>query len=482
MNDWQNKAVLLLHKSLGVVPTELNELDWKSGLSNKSDRLANHLSAFANYQGGGILVFGVNSDASIASISKTEGDEVIQKLGNIARNNLNPPVSVEHTYINFKDNELLFVHIPESTELPVHIRGSDLYDSYKRSAGQTVKMSRAEVKELITRSQGISFEEQIAKRQISVDEVLTLLDYESYFKLTSKKIPSERPKIVEVLENEELVKRNQDLWDITNLGAVLFAKEITQFNTLKRKAVRLVVYKSSGRTEAIKERDGKYGYAASFERLIQYIMDQLPGNEVIESALRKQVKMYPEKAIREFVANALIHQDFSITGTGVLIEIFSDRIEITNPGVPLVDTNRFIDTAPKSRNESLASLLRRLNICEERGSGIDRAIEAIEAYQLPAPKFERGDDYTRIFIYAHKPLSKMDRDDRVRACFQHCVLNLVNNQPTNNQSVRKRFTIAEKNYPMASRIIAETIDAGFIKLADPDSSSKKYASYIPFWA
>ena len=76
----------------------------------------------------------------------------------------------------------------------------------------------------------------------------------------------------------------------------------------------------------------------------------------------------------------------------------------------------------------------------------------------------------------------MDREDRVRACFQHCVLNLVNNQQTNNQSVRKRFTISEKNYPMASRIIAETIEAGLIKLADPDSNSKKYASYIPFWA
>ncbi len=482
MNDWQNKAILLLHKSLGTVPTELNELDWKSGLSSKTDRLAKHLSAFANYTGGGILVFGVNADATLAGISKIEGDEIIQKLGNIARNNLTPPVSIEHTYQGFKETELLFIHIPESNELPVHLRGSDLFDSYKRSAGQTVKMSRNEVKDLIARSRGFSFEEQIAKHQVSTEDVLTLLDYESYFKLIDKKIPVDRPKIVEILENEELVKKNQDLWDIANLGAILFAKEITQFNTLKRKAVRLVVYKSAGRTEAIKERDGLYGYAASFERLIQYIMDQLPGNEVIESALRKQVKMYPEKAIREFVANALIHQDFSITGTGVLIEIFPDRIEITNPGVPLVDTNRFIDTAPKSRNESLASLLRRLNICEERGSGIDRAIEAIESYQLPAPKFERGDDYTRVFIYAPKPLTKMDREDRVRACFQHCVLNLVNNQQTNNQSVRKRFNISEKNYPMASRIIAETIEAGLIKLADPDSTSKKYASYIPFWA
>jgi predicted HTH transcriptional regulator len=54
-----------------------------------------------------------------------------------------------------------------------------------------------------------------------------------------------------------------------------------------------------------------------------------------------------------------------------MVEVFNDRIEITNPGTPVVDTNRFIDTAPKSRNETLASLMRRLNICEERGSGVD---------------------------------------------------------------------------------------------------------------
>jgi ATP-dependent DNA helicase RecG len=165
-----------------------------------------------------------------------------------------------------------------------------------------------------------------------------------------------------------------------------------------------------------------------------------------------------------------------------MIEIFSDRIEITNPGVPLIDTNRFIDTAPKSRNEALASLLRRLNICEERGSGIDRAISAIEVFQLPAPKFIREVDYTRVIMYAHKPLSKMDKDDRVRACYQHCCLQYVNNQTTNNQSVRQRFNIAESNYPMASRIISDTIDAGLIKPTDPESNSRKHAAYKPFWA
>ena len=240
--------------------------------------------------------------------------------------------------------------------------------------------------------------------------------------------------------------------------------------------------KDVSKINAIKEQEGRLGYAAGFKGLIKYLMDQLPSNEIIESALRKQTKMYPEVALREIVANALIHQNFSITGTGVMIEIYPDRIEVTNPGIPLVDTNRFIDTAPKSRNETLASLMRRLNICEERGSGIDRTIAAIEAFQLPAPKFIREEDYTKVILYAHKSLAKMDKDDRIRACYQHCCLQQVQNQTMNNQSVRQRFNISEKNYPMASRIIADTIESGLIKPGDPTNNSRKHATYIPFWA
>ena len=98
--------------------------------------------------------------------------------------------------------------------------------------------------------------------------------------------------------------------------------------------------------------------------------------------------MFPELAVRELVANALIHQDFFVTGAGPMVEIFDDRIEITNPGEPLVDTQRFVDTPPRSRNEALASLMRRFRICEERGSGIDKVVLQVELFQLPAPLFE----------------------------------------------------------------------------------------------
>jgi ATP-dependent DNA helicase RecG len=226
---------------------------------------------------------------------------------------------------------------------------------------------------------------------------------------------------------------------------------------------------------------GGKGYASGFEGLVSYVMNELPENEIIASALRRKTKVYPRVAVREFVANALIHQDFNVIGSGVLIEIFSDRIEITNPGAPLVDTNRFIDTAPKSRNEILASLMRRLNVCEERGSGIDRAVEAIESHQLPAPKFIQGDDYTRVIMFAPIPFKKMTSEDRIRACYQHVCLRYIHNQPANNPSLRERFNIGKNNSTYASNIIASTLESGLIKPYNPDNKSKKFASYVPYW-
>lgn len=135
------------------------------------------------------------------------------------------------------------------------------------------------------------------------------------------------------------------------------------FERLSRKAIRVVIYRGKNRIETQRERTGFKGYAIDYEEIVEFINNQLPKNERIGQAFREEQRMYPEIAIRELVANAIIHQDFNITGTGPIIEIFSDRIEITNPGVPLIDTMRFIDEPPRSRNEDLAAFMRRINIC-----------------------------------------------------------------------------------------------------------------------
>ena len=211
------------------------------------------------------------------------------------------------------------------------------------------------------------------------------------------------------------------------------------------------------------------------------ISSKVPPNEVMGRALRKSVPMYPEMAVRELVANAIIHQDFLVTGAGPMVEIFEDRMEITNPGKPLVNTDRFLDTPPKSRNEALASFMRRAGVCEERGSGVDKVVFQMEFNQLPAPAFEAPEDNTRAVLFAHRPLTRMDKDDRIRATYLHACLRYVNRDAMTNTTLRERFGIEPQNSAMASRFIKEAILAGRIRLQDLDAAHK-LKKYVPFWA
>ncbi|MBC7401506.1 MAG: transcriptional regulator [Mucilaginibacter sp.] len=215
--------------------------------------------------------------------------------------------------------------------------------------------------------------------------------------------------------------------------------------------------------------------------MINYLEDHLPSNEIVEKALRKKVTEYPILAIRELVANSLIHQDFAVKGSSPMIEVFSNRIEITNPGSPLIDADRFVDHSPQSRNEILAGFMRRLNICEERGSGYDKVVFECEYNQLPAPEIIVGENYTRIILYGIQGFKEMDKKDKIRCCYLHACLKYVSGEHMTNQSVRERFKIAEENYPMASRIISDTIEASLLKDYDPSNKSRKYAKYIPYW-
>ncbi|MDR0602783.1 MAG: putative DNA binding domain-containing protein [Bacteroidales bacterium] len=479
--NWTEQAIKYLKDSLYPISAELNKIDWKSGLSSKTERLAQHLCAFANQEGGGFLVYGVNDDATMFSLNKEQADEIIRKLGNIARNNLMQPLILEHATVDFNGNSLLFIHIPENVEKPVYLRGGTIYDSYRRSVGQTVKMSRQEVKQLIAESQGLLFHEQTALANATTDEVLNLLDYGCYFRLTNRNLPEGKTAILEALANEKFIIQQGDNWKITNLGALLFAHDLSKFKGLEFKILRIILYKDKNRLEAHRELNFKEGYACGFEHFIQFIMERT-SVEVIEKALRVTEESYPECAVREILANALIHQDLWQNGMYVMVEIFSDRIEITNPGVPLVDVIRFIDTPPQSRNEKIAILMRLFEICEQRGSGIDRAIKAIEDAFLPAPEFIRGDNYTKVFIYPKRTFSQMTKEDRIRACYQHCCLKYMEKAQMTNQSFRERMGIEEENAAMISRIIKEAVKSGLIKGFNPDSTSKKHAKYIPFWA
>jgi len=393
---------------------------------------------------------------------------------------LNPRMDFRFFSLAMEEKAVVILEIPRASVKPVQFQGQEFIrvGSYRKKLKDFPEKER----ELWRIFDRVPFEELKAVERLAGNDVLALLDYPSYFELLGTPLLDGAEKVLQRLAEDRMIVANvAGGWDITNLGAILFAKSLDQFKGLGRKAMRVIVYEGKGRLKTLREQPGRKGYATGFEGLIEFLNALLPRNEVIGKALRKEVPMYPEPAVRELVANALIHQDFSVTGSGPMIEVFDDRMEITNPGFPLVKTERFLDTPPRSRNELLASFMRRVGICEERGSGVDKVVFETEFFQLPAPSFETPEASTRAVLFAHKALNDMDRGDRTRACYLHACLRFVERNPMTNSSLRERFGIEEHNSAIASRIIRETIEDDLIKPYDPDQG-KKYAKYVPFWA
>jgi len=311
------------------------------------------------------------------------------------------------------------------------------------------------------------------------DDVLDLLDFQGFFALLKYPCPESKNEILSKLEEDGIIVRRSSRFDITNLGALLIARDMRKFEHISRKALRIIFYRDNGRLNVKNEFTINKGYAVGFNETLDYLNKTLPINEDFERALRTSTPEYPPKAVREFLANALMHQDLTIRGTSPMIEVFESRLEITNPGRPLIDTQRFLDHSPVSRNEKMASLMRRMEICEEKGIGIDRAISQCELYQLPAPDFQTGDMYTKVVMFAPMSLRQMNKEDKIRACYQHCCLQFISGERMNNESFRNRLNIQSKNYPVASRIIKETINVGLIK--SDGNGTGKFMRYVPYW-
>jgi predicted HTH transcriptional regulator len=483
-----NQDLTNLIESLINLSKETEWVEFKE--NNKTpDEIGEYISALSNGaclhdQKYGYLVFGIEDGTH--KVKGTSFKPKFEKIGNEELENwllvhLSPRIDFKIHEFEYKDMSIVLFVIDATTQKPVSFKNVEhiRVGSYKKKLNDFPEKAR----KIWNKTSKITFENSIALKDVSNDDVIKLLDYPSYFDLLKLNLPSNKQGILSKLEEEKiLVKKKDGVYDITNLGAILFARDLNSFAFLSRKAIRVVQYKGKNKVKTLKEQVITKGYANGFDSLITYVNDQLPSKEEIGKSFRTEIKMYPELAIRELVANALIHQDFDETGTSPMIEIYEDRIEINNPGRPLINPLRFLDYSPQSRNEQLASFMRRLNICEERGSGIDKVVSQTELFELPAPKFIQEQNYLKAILYSQKSLRQMDKEDKVRAAYLHCCLKFVSNEIMTNQSLRERFRVEEKNYSTISRIIADTIDAKLIKDEDPTNKSRKYAKYIPVWA
>ena len=466
---------------------QAHESEWLEFKLNfhSPEEIGERISALSNgaciqNQAFGYLVFGVEDNTHIIKGTSFKGKS--HKKGNEdlehwLATRLNPRIDFAIYEFDYDINRhITFFEIPSAKAQPVEF----LHQAHIRVGSVTRKLNDFPEKQAkIWRKDSLPFEKELAMNSLNASDISKYLSTETYFDLMKLPYPSSQQGAIDKFIEEGLVIKNKG-YAITKLGALLFAKNLKDFESVERKSVRVIVYKGKNKVETEREQIGIKGYAIGFVGLVDWINSQLPANEEIGKALRKNTRMYPEIAIRELVANMLIHQNLNEKGFP-MVEIFTDRIEISNPGLPLVTPERFID-GYLSRNEKLADLMRRIGFCEEKGSGLDKVIFYNELYQLPPINVIVVENRTRVTMYSYKTLNDLDKKEKIRACYQHACLKYVSNEKMTNQSLRDRFKIEDHNYSIASRIIRDALEDGAIKEDNPESKSRKYASYLPIWA
>lgn len=439
-------------------------------------------SACLSGQPFGYIVFGIEDQTRqiVGTTFKAKSHKVgNQELESWLSLMLNPKIDFESFEFDYSPQVHISLYkIPATTDRPVEFKNT----AYVRVNSITQPLSKypAKAAKIWKNSDRKPLEQIIVKSGLSTSDVMTLLSSETYFIRLRLPYPSTSLNVLDKFKSEKFITENENGYNITELGAILLAKNLEDFDLLGRKSVRVNIYRGKSKVETIREQFFSQGYAIAFDTMIEWIKGQLPSRQIVDSGIREDVTVYPEITIRELCANMLIHQNFSLRGFP-MVDIYEDRVEISNAGLPLISADRFIDEY-ESRNETLSDIMRRMGICEEKGSGMDKAVYGNEKHRLPPLKIILQENRTVVTVFAPRKFSEMSKQEKLQACYQHACLKYVSGETMSNQSLRERLGIDPKNYPMVSRLIRDAQSANLIKDSDPDSGSKRNASYIPYWA
>ncbi len=481
-----------LVRSLAALPTEVEWAEFKLN-NNDPERIAKYISAMSNEatlcdRAFGYIAWDIKDDTH--EIVGTGFEYRKAKKGNMEfelwlSRQINPKIEFKFYEVPFTDKEGEDIHVT-LIEIPCAEGETTKYGSvgYIRIGSNLQPLAEYPEKEaeLWRKFDKTPYEKHFAYSEATDDDVVTLLDYPGYYRKIGVPIPANRDKVLKDLKDEKFIHKNDGgSWDITNYGALMIAADLKAFENLGKRSVRVIRYPDKSRMGGIGEKTFYSGYAISFEEIIQYILTVIPQTEVMENGIRRQKYSFPEMAIRELLANVMVHQSLEQRGTSPMVEIFSDRIEFSNAGAPLVAIERIVDTVPLSRNENMAGFMHRCGICEERGSGFDKVIAATRADSLMAPKVEnQNNQFTKVTLYSKVDFDMMTKEDRIRTCYMIACLAFVTSDAVTNTNIRCAFGLDEKDKVKASRIIRDTVDAKLIKPMDPETAPR-YMKYVPYW-
>ncbi|MDR1447635.1 MAG: putative DNA binding domain-containing protein [Candidatus Ancillula sp.] len=484
----KNEKLLEIVNGFRANKTELEHVEFKHNWHSEEE-LALDIVAISNTLirrsiNRGYIIFGI--DDKTHSIVGTDFHYQQKKIKGTeielcVQVNIHPKPNIEFTSIKVDGKWLTVIIISPQSEIMEYQNFE-----YIRIGTNTKKLKEFPSirRELWNKVLAIDFEDVIIASNLSKSKVFDLLDTKAFIDMRKQAgISISEHQLLEELINSGFVTDNSDsTYNITNLGAYMFAKSISDFSSLEQKVPRVIVYNGSNKLDTKQDYRSKKGAANGFSLVLDVILDSIRiGESIGDDGIRRINYAFPQIALRELLANCIIHQDFSENGKQILIEIYDDRITFINPGVPLVKPMLFLGSPPVSRNETLAAQMYKLGICEQKGSGWQKIASSLDNDGFISPHSIVADGYTTITLRRRLPQNKLTKEEQALAVYYHTCVQYRDDQYTNNQSIRERFGLAKSSASVASKLINLAIEKGYIKHFD-EKVGNKSMQYVPFWA
>lgn len=484
------EPIELIYSLVGY-PHETEWLEFKTG-NNDPTRIGKDISALANaaaWQGRDTAykIWGVD-DATHELVGTSFDPLVAKAKGNQdllvwLKLMLTANASYEFRQFDHDGKHFVVLSIRAPSDQPVCFQNA----AYIREGSNTVPLTPGSAREaeLWRRLQRSDYEERVALADVHEDELLGLLDIDAFYSMMRlQNTANTDAKMLPLLEQDIVRIQDNGRYAITNLGALLLARKMNNFPGLKKRPIRILRFSGKGNREILEDRTFDEGYALALQHAEDYLMSVIPAEEEVDGIFRRVRHAYPQRAVRELLANMTIHQDLSVASQGPLVGLHENRIEFTNPGASLIRADRVLNAPPKTRNNKMVGLLRLMDICEEGGTGWDFAVASCENACMLPPHMETDDELgTRVTLYRGSAFARMTRQERLDALYWHACLRYADGEGMSNQSLRRRFGLEDdaKNSLAMSRLIKDGCSNGLIKIRDEGAGTRN-RQYIPAWA
>lgn len=341
---------------------------------NINSDLKKELVAFANASGGNIFL-GIEDDGSVCGIQIT--NQLMSQIQDAA-SECDPQVNIE--IINHS-NHVLQIHVFESNTKP-HRTTTGFY---LRVGANSQKMRTDTILEFLEKEGRVRFDERI-RNDIEFNKNFSENQWERFLRLSGISPAVEKMTVLQSL-GAVVLKNSQPLF--TNAGVLIFTENPSQF--IHQTYVTCVAFRTNAKTDIVDRKDFHDDFFLNIENTLAFIERHINVGAKITDTIREDIWEIPKVALRESIVNAVVHRDYLETGARVVVEIYPDRIIISNPGglpkgMPETDFGKY----SLARNATLANLMQRAGYIEKLGTGITRIRQEAEKAGIHDVEFSFG--------------------------------------------------------------------------------------------